>query len=179
MLLAPIFVAQAIGLTGRGDLGLLGAGAAGAASHAALSAAAQPGCAGHIAQARSEPIPRLPVGLMVLGLSALRGGRDQLRRLDLHLCSGAGPGHCHHSRLPDLAVLGGLNLGRLITIPLASRIRPRYLLLADVVGGVASLLLLLLLPGVPWVIWVATFGFGLSMANVYPTLVLLGGVICT
>jgi MFS transporter, FHS family, Na+ dependent glucose transporter 1 len=69
---------------------------------------------------------------------------------------------------------GALTLGRLISIPFAARVRPRYLLLADVVGGVASLLLLLLLPGASWAVWVAAFGFGLSMANVYPTLVLLG-----
>lgn len=174
-LLAPIFVAQAIGLTGGVTWAYWVLALLVLPAMLLFLRLPSPVAPAHIAQARSEPIPRLPVGLMVLGFLLFVGAETSFGgwiytyavALDLATVTTAG-------YLTSL-FWGGLTLGRLITIPLASRIRPRYLLLADVVGGVASLLLLLLLPGVPWVIWVATFGFGLSMANVYPTLVLLGG----
>ena len=66
-----------------------------------------------------------------------------------------------------------LTLGRLLSIPLAARVRPRYLLIADLVGLTISLALLLLFSGSSTVLWLATFGFGLSTANAYPTLMVL------
>jgi FHS family Na+ dependent glucose MFS transporter 1 len=68
-----------------------------------------------------------------------------------------------------------LTAGRLVSIPLAARIRPRYLLTADIAGMVISLALLLLLADQAGVVWIASFGMGFSMANVFPTLILLGG----
>lgn len=174
-LLAPIFVAQAIGLTGGVTVAYW------ALALLALPAAVlflrlpSPTTPARIAQARSESIPWLPVGLMVLSFLLFVGAETSFGgwiytyavALDLATITTAG-------YLTSL-FWGALTLGRLITIPLANRVRPRYLLLADVIGGVASLLLLLLVPGASWAVWVAAFGFGLSMANVYPTLVLLGG----
>lgn len=68
---------------------------------------------------------------------------------------------------------GALTLGRLISIPLAARVRPRYLLVADLIGLTLSLGLLLAFSGSSPVLWIATFGFGLSTANAYPTLMVL------
>ncbi|MEI2692738.1 MAG: MFS transporter [Anaerolineae bacterium] len=110
-LLAPIFVAQAIGLTGGVTWAYWLLALLVLPAMVLFLRLPSPVAPARIAQARSEPIPWLPVGLMIAGLFALRGRRDQLRRLDLHLCSGAGPGHCHHSRLPDLGVLGRADPG--------------------------------------------------------------------
>ena len=68
---------------------------------------------------------------------------------------------------------GALTLGRLLSIPLPDRVRARTLLFVDIIGLVISLLLLLFASHVPGVIWIATAGMGLSMANVFPTLMLL------
>lgn len=174
-LLAPIFVAQAIDLTGGVTwaywaLALLVLPAA-----VLFLRMPSPIAPARIAQARSEPIPWLPVGLMILsfllfvGAETSFGGWIYTYAVALDLATITTAGYL------TSVFWGALTLGRLITIPLASRVRPRYLLMADVIGGVASLLLLLLLPGASWAVWVAAFGFGLSMANVYPTLVLLGG----
>ena len=68
---------------------------------------------------------------------------------------------------------GALTLGRLLSIPLPDRVRARTLLFVDIIGLAISLLLLLFASHVPGVIWIATAGMGLSMANVFPTLMLL------
>jgi fucose permease len=68
---------------------------------------------------------------------------------------------------------GALTLGRLFSIPLPTRIRPRYILTADIIGLLLSLSLLLFAAEIPGIIWIAAFGMGFSMANVFPTLMLL------
>ena len=70
---------------------------------------------------------------------------------------------------------GSLTLGRLVNIPVAARVRPRYMLMADIAGLVISLLLLLLWPASTAILWVATFGMGFSMASAFATLMGLGG----
>ena len=69
---------------------------------------------------------------------------------------------------------GSLTFGRLVNIPVAARVRPRTMLLADLAGLVASLMLLLLWPDSPAVVWIATFGMGFSMASAFAALMALG-----
>lgn len=68
---------------------------------------------------------------------------------------------------------GALTLGRLLSIPVASRYRPQQLLLADLVGCTASMALLFLGPRTPAVTWAGTLGLGLSMASVFPSVISL------
>ena len=63
---------------------------------------------------------------------------------------------------------GALTLGRLLSIPLAVRFRPQALLLADLVGCLISVLVVILWPGVPAATWIGTFGAGFSMASLFP-----------
>ena len=67
------------------------------------------------------------------------------------------------------AFWGALTAGRLLAIPLAVRLPPRYLLLADFLGCLASLGALLLWPHSLVVVWLGTCGLGLSMASIFPT----------
>lgn len=69
---------------------------------------------------------------------------------------------------------GSLTLGRLVNIPVAARIRPRYMLMADIFGLVVSLLLLLVWPTSVPIVWIATFGMGFSMASAFAALMALG-----
>ena len=66
------------------------------------------------------------------------------------------------------AFWGALTAGRLLAIPLAIRFPPRYLLLADFLGCLASLGALLLWPHSLIVVWLGTCGLGLSMASIFP-----------
>lgn len=174
-LLAPIFVAQALDLTGGITWAYWVLAALVLPAAVLFLRLPSPVAPARIAQARSERIPWLPVGLLMtafflfVGAEVSFGGWIYTYAVTLELATATTAAYL------TSVFWGAMTLGRLISIPVSGRVRPRYLLLADVIGGTAALLLLLLAPGVAWVVWVATFGFGLSMANVYPTLVLLGG----
>jgi fucose permease len=73
------------------------------------------------------------------------------------------------------AYWGALTLGRLVGIPIASRVRPRWILLADAVGCLTSAAILLLWPRSPVATWVGTLGMGLFMASVFPVALTLAG----
>ena len=69
------------------------------------------------------------------------------------------------------AFWGALTLGRLLGVPIAARVRPGRLLLADLGGCLLSVGALLLWPGSPAVTWLGTCGLGFSMASIFPTLI--------
>lgn len=71
------------------------------------------------------------------------------------------------------AFWGAFTLGRLFSIPIATRVRPRIMLLASLTGSLFSLGLLALWPSSLPMIWVAAVGVGLSMASIFPTILSL------
>ena len=73
------------------------------------------------------------------------------------------------ARLLNSAYWGGFTLGRVISIPLAMKLRPQTMLLIDLIGAFASLSVMMLLPAWPSAIWVGTIGLGLSIASLFPT----------
>jgi FHS family Na+ dependent glucose MFS transporter 1 len=73
------------------------------------------------------------------------------------------------------AFWGSLTVGRLLSIPLAARLRPRTILLSDLVGCLFSVSVILLWPGSPAAIWVGTLGIGLCMASIFPTTLTFAG----
>jgi FHS family Na+ dependent glucose MFS transporter 1 len=70
---------------------------------------------------------------------------------------------------------GALTLGRLLSIPLAARLRPRTLLLGDLLGCLLSVLVVIAWPGNPTALWIGTFGAGFSMASIFPTMISFAG----
>lgn len=68
---------------------------------------------------------------------------------------------------------GTFTLGRLLSIPIAARVRPRWILSVDLGGIVLSLGLLLLFSESQVVLWGGTAVLGLSMASVFPTMISL------
>lgn len=72
------------------------------------------------------------------------------------------------------AFWGALTVGRLISIPLAMRVRPRVLLALDLAGcGVAAVLVLF---GTgPVMLWIGAILMGLSMASFFPVLLTFAG----
>ena len=73
------------------------------------------------------------------------------------------------ARLLNAIYWGGFTLGRLISIPLAIKLRPQTMILIDLIGALASFSVLLFLPSWPPAIWAATFGLGLSVASLFPS----------
>ncbi len=68
---------------------------------------------------------------------------------------------------------GTFTIGRLLAIPLASRLRPRAILFGDLGLAATSVALILLWPQAQFVVWLGTAGVGLSMASVFPTVLTL------
>jgi FHS family Na+ dependent glucose MFS transporter 1 len=71
------------------------------------------------------------------------------------------------------AFWGAFTLGRLLSIPLAARFRPRSVLLGDLVGCLACVGLLLIWPHSRAAAWLGTLGLGLAMAAIFPTAISL------
>jgi len=67
------------------------------------------------------------------------------------------------------AFWGAFTVARLAAIPIASRVRPRYVLLVDLLGVLASLGLIVALPQSRAALWAGTLGVGLFMASIFPT----------
>jgi len=71
------------------------------------------------------------------------------------------------------AFWGALTFGRLVSIPISSRFRPRWMLLADLLGCLASVGVILLWPSSTIAVWLGALGLGLSMASFFPTAISL------
>lgn len=72
------------------------------------------------------------------------------------------------------AFWGAFLVGRLLSIPLATRLMPRTILTMDLTAGAVSLVLLLIgtvvLPEMTVLLWIGTMGMGFSIASVFPTM---------
>jgi fucose permease len=73
------------------------------------------------------------------------------------------------------AFWGALTLGRLISIPMALRVKPSIILVVDLLGCLTSLGLVMLWPDSMLAIWVGTLCLGFFMASFFPTTVTLAG----
>jgi FHS family Na+ dependent glucose MFS transporter 1 len=73
------------------------------------------------------------------------------------------------------AFWGALTLGRLVSIPMAVRIKPRMVLLGDLIGCLLSIGLIALFPGSIPVVWLGTLGLGFFMAAFFPTTITYAG----
>lgn len=62
-----------------------------------------------------------------------------------------------------------ITLGRLISIPLVTRIKLQRVIWGYLGGAALSATLMALLPTQPWSIWLGTIGLGLSIAAIFPT----------
>jgi FHS family Na+ dependent glucose MFS transporter 1 len=67
---------------------------------------------------------------------------------------------------------GSLTVGRLLSIPIAVRFKPQTVLIADLVGCLVSITILLVSNSMI-AVWIGVFGIGLSMASIFPTLISL------
>ncbi|HET9223524.1 MAG TPA: MFS transporter, partial [Roseiflexaceae bacterium] len=64
---------------------------------------------------------------------------------------------------------GALTAGRLLAIPIATRVRPRTILIGDLLGCVISVGIIIIWPQSLTALWIGAIGFGLAMASIFPT----------
>lgn len=68
---------------------------------------------------------------------------------------------------------GALTVGRLITIPLSRKIKPAKILIGNFVLMILFLVVILIWPVNPVMVWIASAGLGLAVSSVFPTLLAL------
>ncbi|MCD6286044.1 MAG: MFS transporter [Anaerolineae bacterium] len=71
------------------------------------------------------------------------------------------------------AFWGAMMVGRLLSVPMATRFSPRQVLAGDLAGCLVSVLALVVWMGNPIATWIGTFGAGLFMASIFPTAISL------
>ena len=67
------------------------------------------------------------------------------------------------------AFFTAMAVGRLTAVLLSARMRPRAILLIDILGAIVSLIVILALPFSLTALWVGVIGYGLFMASIFPT----------
>ncbi len=73
------------------------------------------------------------------------------------------------------AFWGALTVGRLLAIPLAARLRPRTILLLDLLGALVSVGVMLIGVNSAAALWSGTIGLGFFFASIFPTMLALAG----
>lgn len=71
------------------------------------------------------------------------------------------------------AFWGAFSIGRLASIPMATRLRPRTQMFADFAGCIAGMLIIILFAGSQIALWAGTMVVGFSMASVFPVTITL------
>ena len=70
---------------------------------------------------------------------------------------------------------GAFTLSRLMSIPVGARVLPGRILIASFIGALLSLGLIFFWPDRQLSIWIGSFGFGFSIAPVFPTMLTFAG----
>lgn len=114
-------------------------------------------------------LPFALVFLLYVSAEVSFGGWLYTFTISLHPSAVTGAG------LLTSAFWASIAVGRLIAIPLTTRLRPRTILLIDFAGALVSLIVILTLSSSLIALWAGTIGFGLCMASIFPTWMAFSG----
>lgn len=70
---------------------------------------------------------------------------------------------------------GSFTFGRLLGVWISTRLHTRTILFMDIIGCAISTVLIMLWKDSSLALWIGTFGLGISMASIFPTLIMLAG----
>lgn len=73
------------------------------------------------------------------------------------------------------AFWGSFTFGRLLGVWVSTRMRSQMIILVDLVGCALSAVIIMLWKESSLALWIGTFGLGLSMASIFPTILMLAG----
>ena len=114
-------------------------------------------------------LPFALVFLLYVSAEVSFGGWLYTYTISLHPSAVTGAG------LLTSAFWASIAVGRLLAIPLSTRLRPRMILLIDFLGALGSLIVILTLSSSLVALWAGTIGFGLCMASIFPTWMAFSG----
>jgi FHS family Na+ dependent glucose MFS transporter 1 len=133
----------------------------------------EPPIPAHAAAQRDAAPPRLPVLLIVVAFFLYVGAELGFGNWIYTYALTLGLANKITAAYLTSAFWGLFTLSRLLGIGLATRFRPRTILYADFAGAFLSLLLLALAGRSSSTLWLGSIAFGLSIASVFPTMLLL------
>ena len=73
------------------------------------------------------------------------------------------------------AFWGAFTFGRLLGVWISTKLRSKPILLIDIIGCAISIVIIILWKTSNTALWIGTIGLGISMASVFPTLIMLAG----
>ena len=73
------------------------------------------------------------------------------------------------------AFWGSFTFGRLLGVWVSTRLRSRTIILVDLIGCAFSTFVILLWKDSSLALWIGTFGLGISMASIFPSILMLAG----
>ncbi len=73
------------------------------------------------------------------------------------------------------AFWGAFTFGRLLGVWISTRMRSKPILFMDIIGCAISIAIMILWRQSSTALWIGTLGLGLSMASIFPTLIMLAG----
>ena len=73
------------------------------------------------------------------------------------------------------AFWGAFTFGRLLGVWISTRLRSKPILFMDIIGCAISIAIIILWQESSMALWIGTIGLGISMASVFPTLIMLAG----
>lgn len=172
--LAPLLVAQVVAIPGA--YRWVYAGLAAVYVAAGVSVAAMPGSPRALPASRerheASPMGRLPYAVVVtaalflffyVGAEVAFGGWIYTYAVKLALAQAAQAAYLTSGFWLTFTV------GRLASVPLATRFGPRQIITVALSGCVLFISLLVVFPGSPAALWVSALALGLFMAPVYPS----------
>lgn len=75
----------------------------------------------------------------------------------------------------NAAFWGAFVLGRVVSIPLSTRLRPRVIIFGDLILAISGIAVMLVLQSSPVALWIGTILFGLGIASTFPTILTFAG----
>jgi len=122
---------------------------------------------------KDMPVPVLPLAIMVLCFVLYVGAEVGFGNWIYTYALQLGLGTEITAAYLTSAFWGSFTLGRLIAIPISTRLRPLAILYLDFAGCLISLVLILLFRDSATVLWIGSILLGLSFASIFPTFLTL------
>ena len=122
---------------------------------------------------KGAPLPLLPLGMMVLCFLLYVGAEVGYGNWIYTYALQLGLGTEITAAYLTSAFWGSFTLGRLLAIPISTRLRPLTILYLDFAGCLLSLILILLFRDSVSLLWIGTVLLGLSFASIFPTFLTL------
>ncbi len=129
----------------------------------------------HAVAHREAPVPLLPVLLIVLAFFLYVGAEVGFSNWLYTYALQLGLADAIRAAYLTSGFWALFTLGRLLGVWVASRVRPRPILYVDFAGALLSLALIGLAGSSAFALWIGSLGFGLSLASIFPTILLLAG----